>query len=297
MKGLILSISLTLVAATSFAQWLDDNYSLNFEDTFELQHLKIDTLTNQNNLWQVGAPQKTIFTSALSLPNAIVTDSIYSYPTSDTSSFIIVNVADFGFELGQNVILAGQYNVNSDTLTDYGTIEFSPDNGTTWIDLINDTTFYICAWNLPKPILTGNSNGWQYFWVQLGGFGSLFNIEYGDTVLYRFTFISDSIQTNKDGLMFDDFHFEDIAEGIDEMENDNLISLYPNPVNDQLSIKTNQTGNPRSIQIMNYEGTIVYDDKKFDGNLIDTHNLISGLYFLRYSDTKSFSIKKFVVNH
>jgi hypothetical protein len=300
MKEFILSISLTLFAATSFGQWFDDaNYYMNFEDTFVLEHLRIDTLTNENNLWQVGSPQKTIFTSALSLPNAIVTDTIYSYPTNDTSSFIIVNVADLGFELSQFVILAGEYNVNSDTLTDYGTIEFSPDKGTTWIDLLNDTIYYslFFTWYPSKPVLTGNSNGWHYFEAGLAGFGSAFNIQYGDTILYRFTFISDSIQTNKDGLMFDDFHFEDIAEGIAEIENDNLISIYPNPVKDQLSIKTNQTSSSPSIQIINYQGEILYDHKNFHGDLINTHDLINGLYFLRYSDTKSFSIKKFVVSH
>ena len=77
MKKLLLLISLTVVSATSFGQWeYIDNYDMNFEDTASLNHhLRIDSLTNHNNLWQVGSPQKTVFTSASSLPNVIVTDT------------------------------------------------------------------------------------------------------------------------------------------------------------------------------------------------------------------------------
>ncbi len=300
MRKLILSIVLTLIVATSFGQWLgDDFYTMNFEDTSALQHLRIDSLTNQNNLWQVGSPQKTIFTSANSAPNVIVTDTINSYPTNDTSSFIIINVATGdGFVWPHTVILAGEYYVNSDTLTDFGTIEFSPDNGTTWVDLINDTAYssYL-SWQLPIPTLTGNSNGWQYFWVHLAQLGPVFNIQNGDTVLYRFTFFSDSVQTNKDGLMFDDLHFEDYVEDIEEIQNDNLISIYPNPVKDRLSIQTNQISSSVSIQIINYQGQILYNNDYFHEKFIDIQHLINGLYFLRYSDNNSFSIKKFIVNH
>ncbi len=41
-----------------------------------------------------------------------------------------------------------------------------------------------------------------------------FPIELGDTVLFRFSFISDSIDNQKDGLMFDNIRFMDFTEGI-----------------------------------------------------------------------------------
>jgi hypothetical protein len=301
MKKLLFSISLILIAATSFGQWLGDSYYiLNFEDTFALQHLRIDTLINQNNLWQVGSPQKTIFTSAFSVPNVIVTDTTNSYPTNDTSSFIIVNVVTGGgFELPPHtVILAGEYYVNSDTLTDYGTIEFSPDNGTTWVDLINDTTYAsLLLWIFQKPTLTGNSNGWQSFKLQLAQLGPVFNIQDGDTVLYRFTFISDSIQTNKDGLMFDNLHFEDWVEGIEEIQNDNLISIFPNPASDELRIHRTKVSANQRIQILNYTGQVLYSNSNFIEEAIDIRQLTNGTYLLKYSDSKNFSIKKFVVQH
>ena len=62
-----------------------------------------------------------------------------------------MNFADGGFAFVHTAILSGEYYVNSDSLTDFGLIEFSPDNGTTWIDLINDTTYANDLWwNSPK---------------------------------------------------------------------------------------------------------------------------------------------------
>lgn len=298
MKNILILNFLSFVSISVFGQ-LGDYYDLNFDGSFSIEHLAIDTSSNPNNIWQVGMVQKSIFSSAFSPPNVIVTDTINAYPTNDTSSFILTNVVyGPGFMLPFVVIVSGQYYVNSDTLTDYGTIEMSPDNGNTWIDLINDTVYTDAIWwGTTKPTLTGNSNGWLNFNANIAGLGPIFNIQSGDTILYRFTFISDSVQTFKDGLMFDDFHFEDYAEGIEEIQNDNLISVYPNPVNDQLSIKINQINSSQTIQITNYQGQVVYDNKYFQDSYIDTKHLNNGLYFLSYSDTKSFSVKKFVVNH
>lgn len=185
-------------------QWeLDGNYDITFDNNYGLNHLAIDTVSNPNNIWQIGTPQKNLFANAASLPSAIVTDTLNPFPINDTSIFIIKNQAlEEGFLQPQLVILSGKYYVNSDSLTDYGKIEFSPDNGLTWIDLLNDTIkidsmwtgsyyqplywFWNSHWatSRERPILTGNSNGWKEFGVRLSDLGPYFNIEYGDTVLY-----------------------------------------------------------------------------------------------------------------
>ena len=273
-------------------------YTLDFEDTAALHHLRIDTVSNLNNIWQVGAPQKTIFTNAYSNPNVIVTDTINPYPINDTSSFTIVNVAGDGFTYPHTASLIGEYSVNSDTLTDFGTIEFSPDNGTSWYDIINDTFITNHIYVQQHWIsLTGNSNGWQQFYVNLAPLGPLFNIQLGDTVLWRFTFISDSIQTNKDGLMFDNFYFEDYVEGIPEIQNDNLISISPNPTSNELRIYKSNVSDSQKVQVLNYRGQVLYDNSNFIGDMIDIRQLPNGIYLLKYAATKYFSVKKFVVQH
>src|ERR1051325_6932797 len=94
LKKILFTVSLMLIVANSFALSLNDDwYDLNFEDTSPLQHLVIDSNMHHNNLWQVGVPQKTIFTSAHSFPKAIVTDVTNPYPINDTSSFEVINLA------------------------------------------------------------------------------------------------------------------------------------------------------------------------------------------------------------
>ncbi|MBX7205827.1 MAG: T9SS type A sorting domain-containing protein [Bacteroidia bacterium] len=296
MKNILLSISLVLITSTSYGQTLGGNYFLNFEDEIHLQCLRIDTIRYQNNLWQVGAPQKTIFTGASSPTRAIVTDTIHSYAINDTSVFIITNVAGFGFEVPHTVLLSAKYYVNSDTLSDYGAIEFSPDNGNSWIDLINDTMYAsLIWWNGTKPTLTGNSNGWKYFYANMATLGPVFNIHHGDTVLYRFSFISDSIQTNKDGLMFDDFRFEDWAEDIEEIQKQNGITIYPNPASRVLKIHILNAPSKAKVQIINYTGQLLMDDFHFTGESIDVSALPNGIYFLRYIENENSYIKKIVV--
>ncbi len=298
MKRILLSVTLCLIASGSFAQLGFGSYNLNFEDTILFVHLRMDSSINHNNLWQISAPQKTVFISAYSTPNVIVTDNINPYPVSDTSSFELVNRADQGWTYPHTVTISGYYWVNSDSLTDYGTIEVSPDNGTTWIDLINDTSYtsYYTWWSA-KPILSGNSNGWQYLNVWFADLGPLFNVQIGDTTLYRFTFISDSVQTNKDGLMYDDLNFVDYAEGIDEIKNNNLISIYPNPADENLFIQKSKRSNSASVEVFNYTGQLVFQNKNFNGETISTKNLQNGFYVLKYSDGNNYSMKKFLVQH
>jgi len=300
MKRILLTLGLIItILSTSFGQ-LEDNYELTFDNQWGLEHLFIDTMSNMNNVWQVGIPQKTIFTNAYSAPNVIITDSINSYPINDTSVFIITNVAfGQGFEWPYTVILAGQYFVNSDTLTDYGKVEFSPDNGITWIDMLNDTVGY-WYWNsYEKPVLTGNSNQWKSFWVNLAELGYFYGVQDGDTVLYKFTFISDSIQTNKDGLMFDDFHFEDWVEGIEEIGFDLIKSkCFPNPTENKLTVSfKNDKNSSFEIYVYDIHGKEIYKSKTNSNNVnLLVSEYITGTYFYKLLDKseKKFSVGKFI---
>jgi len=301
MKNLVLTLGMIItITSTSFGQLFDDWYDLNFDSQFGLQHLTIDTVSNPNNIWQIGEPQKSIFTNAYSEPNVLVTDTINFYPTNDTSIFFITNVAfGQGFEWPHTVILAGQYFVNTDTLTDYGKIEFSPDNGTTWIDMLNDTVGYWYWDSFEKPVLTGNSNQWRSFWVNLAELGHFYGVKDGDTVLYKFTFISDNIQTNKDGLMFDNFHFEDWVEGIEEVGYTLIKSnCFPNPLDNELTITfSNELNSSFDIYLFDALGNQIYKSKT-NSNVVNisVNCLKKGVYFYKLVDLnkKEFTIGKVV---
>ncbi|UKN02012.1 T9SS type A sorting domain-containing protein [Paracrocinitomix mangrovi] len=284
MKNIILSLIGLISFNIGQAQWLSDTYIMDFEDTTHNHQLFIDTVSNPNNIWQIGPPQKAVLSTAYSVPNVIITDTVNYYPTNDTSSFIFTNTeSGGGFEYQHTAVIAGFYKVQTDSLNDNGYLEFSPDNGTTWIDLINDTVYSsYYSWETLKPTFTGNSNGWQQFSVNVAGLGSVFNIQYGDTVLYKFTFISDNNPDTLGGLMFDDFSFIDYVEGIEELSASTISStVIPNPADDLFVIKfENKEAQAFSLSIYDTSGKLVFkkDDCQEEMINLDADLLQSGLY-------------------
>ncbi|MCK4661597.1 MAG: T9SS type A sorting domain-containing protein [Bacteroidales bacterium] len=246
--------------------------------------LEVDTINYPNNIWQIGRPLKTIIDSAYSSPNAIITDTNNTYPTNNTSVFIIKHVDQGGYSSPHSAEFAGYYKVNSDSLNDYGLIEFSHDNGTTWINIISDTIYdqYI-YWHTPKPNLTGNSNGWKNFFVDLAMLGLAFEIDFNDTILLKFSFISDAVHDSLDGLVFDNFEFCDGTEGIDELGYKNFSStVFPNPSNGQVTIEfENPTLSVFNLEIFDGYGRLVKSINHLNKDYIkiDLIELQAGIYY------------------
>jgi len=285
MKQLLFISFLILQFQFCFGQF-DDYMFFDFEDSSNFEYLYIDTIQNPNNLWQIGHPQKTIFDQAYnSGHNVIVTDTINHYVANDTSSFIITSTAGPGFTIPQNVSLSAHFKVDSDSLNDFGRIDFSPDNGITWITILGDTATCCCdigPSSLFPANFTGYSAEWRFFNCELAAFGPMYNIQYDDTVLYRFSFISDSISDSRDGLMFDWIRYEDGVESIDEFGYKLISSIaYPNPASETLTIKIeNPNFAPQRLIIYNSMGTRAIDLINIRSNIveIDIRDLAAGIY-------------------
>ena len=178
--------------------------------------LTIDFNSNSTNLWQIGSPQKAILNNSWSYPKVIITDTINTYAINDTSSFTIEcsSIESSSSLSWLNFNLHFNYFVDSDTLSDFGIVEFSPDNGSTWIDLINDPSYsnyleWMVDSNIGElPVLSGTSSGWVDAMVNMRPLGVHLDIPPGTVFKWRFTFISDAIQNNRDGLMFDNIFIE-----------------------------------------------------------------------------------------
>jgi hypothetical protein len=263
--------------------------TFNFDDYFNCygDTLWIDTAHQPNNDWEIGAPVKPEFQGALSGMNAIVTRLDTAYSVNDTSSFIIMHIADLLMDFYGRLEVIANYRMMSDTLTDFGTIEFSPDNGSSWIDLMRDTAFLnqgIYTWNDTKPVFSGNTKGWRQFWLSITDLDHSFNIVWGDTVLFKFTFISDSIQTFKDGWMLDDIAIEDWFEGISDLNKKEFsLSVYPNPISSKAFIELDEDVHDAVLCIYNSYGQRVREIRKITGRKIDFDrgDLPAGLYFLQ----------------
>ena len=275
---------------------------INFEDTSTLKFISIDT-ANHSNIWQIGNPDKVLFNSAFSTPNCIITDTINSYPTNNNSVFLIK--AFFG--LGSDKYLRFNYKINTDTLNDYGTIEESDDQGATWIDIIKNAQSLGYWWQVErfwngtivcaKPdtlAFTGSSyGGWYIFTCTTGWTWTT------DTVLYRITFHSDSIQTNKEGWLIDDISLVGADVGIKDIKSNNFYSTaLPNPTNDWIKIKFDNFSNSALLlNIYNSGGEKIRTiNTKSNEIFVDMKGENRGLYYYQIfnSNINSISVGKFI---
>ena len=233
------------------------------DTTFVL--LEIDS-SDSNNIWQIGVPQKTVFNQANSSPNVIITDTINKYPISDTSSFTV------RYNSFNCPAVFGNYYVDSDSLNDFGLIEISIDSGQTWINVLEDTLNYSPS----KPTLTGSSNGWQSFELDLNSYA----IEtYENLFILKFTFISDSIDTQQEGLMFDDLSFC-ISVNTKNLFANNALKVFPNPATDLLNFQLEEPINNAEIRIYSTLGQLIATQNINDTNTqFNVSDWQKGMYF------------------
>ncbi len=296
MKRFIANLSALMLVNILFGQFYSpDSYTIDFDNFPQYDYIIIDTISNPDNIWQIGVPNKPMFANAYSATHAIVTDTLNPYPINDTSSFIFRHIRPTNPELGnESLQLKFWYKFNSDSLTDFGMVEASIDNGATWINLLTEDETYDFSWLAAKPILTGNSNGWQQFALELSSL--TYMVGYSDTLCYRFTFISDSVQTNKDGWMIDNFEINDSWEKVDKFDSNENITLYPNPSNGNIHIEGNDFNLKdvnAKVKIYNARGVLILS-RELNSNHLEL-DLPNGMYFVKLSNDKRTYVKKIVI--
>ena len=283
-----------------------------FRESFEAPYnlhadrFYIDTVNYPNNIWQVGKPGKTIFDSAFSYPNAIVTDTANVYPVNDTSVFTVKIETAYNNNIGLWYLLQGfsfRYKLDIDS-GEIAKIEIATDSGKHWVNLLEEDTTYKIQWPMGKPDFTKSTDGWKVFDINMVKWVAnslLFDHQLvinrsRDTTYLRFTFISDSVQTNKDGWMIDDFYLQTFAESITEVRNNSLLSIYPNPAGDYIFIKRNY-GNTAAeeLAIYNMEGKVVLTTKDIPTNGYIPISLPHGVYTVAYKAGAEHAVKQLVI--
>ena len=69
-------------------------------------------------------------------------------------------------------------------------------------------------------------------------------------------------------------------------------AIYPNPVDNELSVKSNGSG---YLEILNFVGQVVYKQEVTEKEFkINTDNFSSGVYFIRLRDNDSAVTRKFI---
>lgn len=270
--------------AFSQAQW---QQYFDGADTSAVDAILISIDTSSTNVWQVGKPQKTIFNSAATDPNVIVTDTINSYPASNRSSF------QFGNQnWGSWGIVAFQWKQKLDMEKgkDGGIIELSVDNGTTWQNVFNNPNvynFYGFDTNNKDTLVTGEyafsgtDTAWRDVWL-------CFDVSWiisNPNVMLRFTLLSDSTDTQQEGWMIDNmlarFTFFHTAVAAAQTE---YMKVYPNPATHLIHIEAQKIQAFHIIEKMTLkdtQGKIIEEWENIPTRyFIDSRKYSSGLYYL-----------------
>jgi len=255
---------------------------INFYNSSDLFRIKIDT-SNPYNCWQIGRPNKTVFNSSYSPPNAIVTDTIHPYPVNNNSVFYLgFSLPDYNPWYYEETDLSFYFKLETDSLTDWGKIEFSIDTGKTYYNILQVSQFtvtdsagnIIASNGVGNPVVfTGTYHGWCYFSTKQ------IELPYPDTIIYRFTFHSDSVQTNRDGWMIDNITYLSFWEGI--QESGSGFKIYPNPAKDFIKIRNSESRNPYSLCFLDDMGIVRKKVENLQGDReVYVGDLAEGVYFV-----------------
>lgn len=289
-------LTVLITAHHSIAQWVCcDTVS------FETPSTSIILDTNNVGSWQIGAPHKTFFNSAQDGSKAIVTDTLGNYPPNDTSIFLYTIPSRFVQTC--NTCLSFWHKYDMDSIGDGGIIEASYDGGNSWLLLKDTFTFdfnlpFVFYWNsdyhessgtyTPHELVTsGHSDGWiqsRFCWQWIIYAKSDTIIAPPDSLILRFTFVSDSILKNKEGWMIDEIiiNADDPVQcigGLNEFPKGKNISVYPNPTTTTFSVRLPSTfSNPEKLEIFNNIGQMVGRFNRVEN--VDISGFPGGLYFV-----------------
>lgn len=276
-----------------YAQWY--NETINFESPSSM--VWIDD-TQENNIWQIGTPQKDYFNEAYSLPFAIITDTLQNYGENVHSSFI-VSVKGWKWFEGSPAILSFKHKFQTDTLSDGGYIDVSYDSGESWLRIIHDTTMFNCNWSYGwyyyaenfyedndtlyngEPGFSGRSNGWEtssFTWLYCLGVKD----DYPDSLMIRFNFISDDIISNKNGWLVDNIKLQSFeCSSVSEIKRQLSSSVYPNPImENSVLIIDGLKGVKYDIEVFDLNGRLIYSKVNNVSNFqLNNISLIPGIYF------------------
>jgi len=150
-------------------------------------------------MWEHGVPQGTVINQAYSAPNVWMTKLAEPYP-NDTVGYLEFPVQNFSGVT--DPYLSFYYWVESESGEDGAYIEYSLNNGQTWLTLggIDDPDgyhWYTDYLTNGKPGYSGSSNGWVGAFIKMSALSNKTNVR------LRIGFVSNA-SVNADGFAIDD---------------------------------------------------------------------------------------------
>jgi len=256
---------------------------------FDGVYIEIEQNDSSTNLWQIGTPQKTFFDEARSLPDAIVTDIVNTYPKNVTASFI-VSFAEWTRHGFPYIQLEWMQKTDMEDGVDGGIIEVSYDDGNTWLNVFNDPVYrpFVVGtykWDTlynGQAGITGKSD-WNWTAICWGSYyGTPPEINYD--LLIKFTFVSDSVDTKQEGWMMDDFVLQGgVIGSTPNLSNVQNINAFPSPTQKSVFIDVSDIRlTDAKVDVYNSTGIQIFSKpvmmSSFDKVELDLEPYPNGIY-------------------
>lgn len=308
----IFTTFLLLLFVHTNAQYLHDSVF------FETPTSKIVIENPKNNSWQIGQPGKTFFNAARTGAKAIMTDTIAPYPANDTSSFIYIIRNPYTQSCFTSMSFWHKF--DADSLADVGIIEASYDGGKSWL-IAKDTNNVMPNWSnfwweadyhatsntysSHLATITGKSDGWiqsrfnWQWWIPVKSDTIMYPL---DSLMIRFTFISDGIDNGREGWLIDDIltssAIPEMCSGLDDHSTKAALNVSPNPFKTSATITAGFDASNAIFTLYNSTGKQlrVIETVSNQNPIIQRDKLPAGVYYLVVSSKGQWqATKKFVI--
>lgn len=254
--------------------------------------------SDSNQIWQIGPPLKPFFQSAFSFPNALVTDTLNTYPPNASASFIIEfdTWTMHGFPYLQ---LEWMQKTDMEAGVDGGIIEASYDGGNTWLNVFNDPVYRPVVvgtyqWDTLYNNQAGFSGKSEWNWVAIcwGSYrGEVPNVN--QNILMKFTFVSDTVDTKQEGWALDNFALlGGVIGSTSNLGSLKSIPVYPLPAQKSIfvNVKDIRTTEMKLV-LYNSTGIQMFGQRIPMGNFneieVDVARFPSGIYHLLLKTNES----------
>lgn len=257
--------------------------------------------TSTMNIWQIGKPQKTLFSSASTIPNVIVTDTINYYPKNNVSTFTFSILNPYWPSAGPFITaLRWKQKLDMDQGLDGGIVEYSTNSGTTWVNTLNNPNIFMYYGYQPankdtlpsgQYCFSGTDNVWRDLWLCMGP--TITNVN--DTLMMRFSFKSDSVNTNKEGWMIDNMMaYITSMHPVKSISQEEDINVYPNTTSGILNVETkrhDEKGFIMFVELYDLSGKLLESYGQNTAKVVlDISKYPDGMYNLKVVSNKITSI-------
>ncbi|WP_432411416.1 M14 family zinc carboxypeptidase [Rasiella sp. SM2506] len=222
-------------------------------------------------------------------PSSSITDSPNgNYQNDDDKTIALSEEIDLTTAKGASLSFYAKWNIEDNW--DYTQVEVSTNNGSSWIPQCgtytnagSDNGFQPEG----QPLYDGVQNDWILEEIDLSDY-------LGETILVRFHFASDNAE-RRDGFYFDDLTISIVDDTVLNVEDSfqNAFTLFPNPVQDILTIKTSI--NKYAVEIFTIQGQKVFENKdNSNTTTVNYSNFANGIYLMRLTSQEASQTVKIV---